>query len=54
MYRYRNRNTDDVVEREERSPRLDHLPNWDLIEQPPAPAPAKPTPAKRTKATPTT
>jgi len=34
VYRYRNRNTGQQVERAERSVRLDHLPNWELISAP--------------------
>ncbi|TDD90778.1 hypothetical protein [Actinomadura rubrisoli] len=34
MFIYRNANTGDEVEREERSPRLDHLNNWTLIGRP--------------------
>lgn len=36
MYRYRNENTGDVVERPDRSARLDALPNWELVDQPAA------------------
>ncbi len=32
MHTYRNRNTGDVVELEERSARLDHLNNWERLE----------------------
>lgn len=47
MYRYRNSNTGDVIAREERSPRLDHLPNWELVgepepDEPPQDAPSPP------------
>jgi len=38
MYRYRNTNTGQVVEYAQRSVRLDHLPNWSLIDEPGAPA----------------
>ncbi|MFI0530312.1 hypothetical protein ACH3XX_09710 [Streptomyces scabiei] len=38
MFVYRNKNTDDVVRYEYRSPRLDMLPNWELLEEPSAPA----------------
>lgn len=43
-YVYRNRFTEQVVERDQRWPRLDNLPDrWELVEQPGAqPAAAKP------------
>ncbi|MEV1079875.1 hypothetical protein AB0I98_16760 [Streptomyces sp. NPDC050211] len=55
MFVYRNNNTGDVVRYKYRSPRLDMLPNWELIEEPTAadgpddqipqePAPAPPSP----------
>lgn len=34
MYVYRNTNTGDEVTRDERSVRLDHLPNWSLVSEP--------------------
>jgi hypothetical protein len=34
-WRYRNRNSDQEVSLEQRSARLDHLPNWVLVSQPP-------------------
>ncbi len=43
MYVYRNSNTGDFAEMPTRSVRLDHLPNWQLIEataEAPTPAPA--------------
>jgi len=36
MFVYRNRNTNDEVSYEARSPRLDHLLNWELTSQPDA------------------
>ncbi|MFF5589726.1 hypothetical protein [Streptomyces hygroscopicus] len=38
MIRYRNSNTGDVVERPEPSARLEHLPNWERLDTPKAPA----------------
>lgn len=33
-YTYRNKNTEQEVEYEQRNTRLDHLPNWELVGQP--------------------
>lgn len=47
MFVYRNANTGDEVERAERSPRLDALPNWTLIAEPePAEQTPPPVPAR--------
>lgn len=45
MYTYKNLNTNQVVEREDRSARFDASPNWALVSQPasdPTPAPEQP------------
>lgn len=41
MYVYRNRNTGDQVSRAQRWPRLDALPNWELVSSPPPAAPVE-------------
>lgn len=43
MPKYRNANTDDVVEYDEPNSRLEALPNWQRIDEPkPEPRPADP------------
>ncbi|MFE9921565.1 hypothetical protein ACFYQA_08280 [Streptomyces sp. NPDC005774] len=42
MFVYRNNNTGDVVRYEYRSARLDMLPNWELLQEPEAPAGPEP------------